>query len=136
MEITERVVLNTNEIAERMAELAKMGIRFAIDDFGTEYSSLQHLHRLPISSLKIDCSFIHQLCESSRSYSLVKSVIAMAHSLQMTVIAEGVEHEDQMRVLQTLDCDFIQGFLYRGPRLRRLSNNSSMGLMPLKVDRH
>jgi EAL domain-containing protein (putative c-di-GMP-specific phosphodiesterase class I) len=56
MEITERVVLNTNEIAERMAELAKMGIRFAIDDFGTEYSSLQHLHRLPISSLKIDCS--------------------------------------------------------------------------------
>ena len=57
MEITERVVLNTHEIAQRMAELAQMGIRFAIDDFGTGYSSLQHLHRLPISSLKIDCSF-------------------------------------------------------------------------------
>jgi diguanylate cyclase (GGDEF)-like protein/PAS domain S-box-containing protein len=115
MEITERVVLNTNEIAEPMTELAKIGIRFAIDDFGTGYSSLQHLHQLPISTLKVDCSFIQQLCESSRSYSLVKSIIAMGHSLQMEVIAEGVEHEDQMRVLRELDCDSIQGFLLSQP---------------------
>jgi diguanylate cyclase (GGDEF)-like protein/PAS domain S-box-containing protein len=115
MEITERVVLNINEIAPRMTELADMGIRFAVDDFGTGYSSLQHLHRLPISTLKIDCSFIQQLCESSRSYSLVKSIIAMGHSLQMEVIAEGVEHEDQMQVLQELDCDCIQGFLLSQP---------------------
>ena len=77
MEITERVVLNVNEIAKRMTELAEIGIRFAVDDFGTGYSSLQHLHRLPISTLKIDGSFVQQLCESSRSYSLVKSIIAM-----------------------------------------------------------
>jgi diguanylate cyclase (GGDEF)-like protein len=115
MEITERVVLETNEIVEPMTELAKIGIRFAVDDFGTGYSSLQHLHQLPISTLKIDCSFIRQLCQSSRSYSLVKSIIAMGHSLQMDVIAEGVEHEDQMRVLQELDCDFIQGFLLSQP---------------------
>jgi diguanylate cyclase (GGDEF)-like protein/PAS domain S-box-containing protein len=115
MEITERVVLNPNEIVERMTELARMGIRFAVDDFGTGYSSLQHLHQLPVSTLKIDCSFIRQLCESSRSYSLVKSIIAMGHSLHMEVIAEGVEHEDQMRVLQELDCDFIQGFLLSQP---------------------
>jgi EAL domain-containing protein (putative c-di-GMP-specific phosphodiesterase class I) len=115
MEITERVVLNIDEIAPRMTELADMGIRFAVDDFGTGYSSLQHLHRLPISTLKIDCSFIQQLCESSRSYSLVKSIIAMGHSLQMEVIAEGVEHEDQMQVLQDLDCDCIQGFLLSQP---------------------
>jgi diguanylate cyclase (GGDEF)-like protein/PAS domain S-box-containing protein len=115
MEITERVVLNINEIAPRMTELAEMGIRFAVDDFGTGYSSLQHLHRLPVSTLKIDCSFIQQLCESSRSYSLVKSIIAMGHSLQMEVIAEGVEHEDQMQVLQDLDCDCIQGFLLSQP---------------------
>jgi len=116
MEITERVVLNINEIAPRMTELADMGIRFAVDDFGTGYSSLQHLHRLPISTLKIDCSFIQQLCESSRSsYSLVKSIIAMGHSLQMEVVAEGVEHEDQMQVLQDLDCDCIQGFLLSQP---------------------
>ncbi|HTF68984.1 MAG TPA: EAL domain-containing protein, partial [Edaphobacter sp.] len=110
-----RVVLNIDEIAPRMTELADMGIRFAVDDFGTGYSSLQHLHRLPISTLKIDCSFIQQLCESSRSYSLVKSIIAMGHSLQMEVIAEGVEHEDQMQVLQDLDCDCMQGFLLSQP---------------------
>jgi diguanylate cyclase (GGDEF)-like protein/PAS domain S-box-containing protein len=115
MEITERVVLNVDEIGKRMTELAAMGIRFAVDDFGTGYSSLQHLHRLPISTLKIDRSFVHQLCESSRSYSLVKSIIAMGHSLQMEVIAEGVEHEDQMQVLRDLDCDCIQGFLLSRP---------------------
>lgn len=115
MEITERVVLNVNEIVKRMAPLAEMGIRFAVDDFGTGYSSLQHLHQLPISTLKIDSSFIRQLCESSRSYSIVKSIIAMAHSLQMEVIAEGVEHEDQMRILRDLDCDCIQGFLLSRP---------------------
>jgi diguanylate cyclase (GGDEF)-like protein/PAS domain S-box-containing protein len=115
MEITERVVLNINEIAARMTELADIGIRFAVDDFGTGYSSLQHLHRLPVSSLKIDRSFVRQLCESSRSYSIVKSIIAMGHSLQMEVIAEGVEHEDQMRVLRELNCDCIQGFLLSRP---------------------
>ena len=115
MEITERVVLNINEIARRMTELAETGIHFAVDDFGTGYSSLQHLHRLPVSTLKIDCSFVQQLCESSRSYSIVKSIIAMGHSLQMEVIAEGVEHEDQMRVLRELDCDCIQGFLLSRP---------------------
>ena len=115
MEITERVVLNVDEIAKRMTELAEMGIRFAVDDFGTGYSSLQHLHRLPISTLKIDGSFVQQLCESSRSYSLVKSIIAMGHSLHMEVIAEGVEHQDQMQVLRELDCDCIQGFLLSRP---------------------
>lgn len=115
MEITERVVLNVDEIAKRMAQLAEIGIRFAVDDFGTGYSSIQHLHRLPISTLKIDCSFIKQLCESSRSYSLVKSIIAMGHSLEMEVIAEGVEHEDQMRVLRELHCDCVQGFLLSRP---------------------
>jgi len=115
MEITERVVVNINEVAGRMTELAEIGIRFAVDDFGTGYSSLQHLHRLPISTLKIDRSFIQQLCESSRSYSIVKSIIAMGHGLQMEVIAEGVEHEDQMRVLRELHCDCIQGFLLSYP---------------------
>jgi EAL domain-containing protein (putative c-di-GMP-specific phosphodiesterase class I) len=115
MEITERVVLNFDEIARRMEQLANMGIRFAVDDFGTGYSSLQHLHRLPVSSLKIDRSFIQQLCESSRSYSIVKAMIAMGHSLQMQVIAEGVEHADQMRILDELGCDFVQGFLLARP---------------------
>jgi diguanylate cyclase (GGDEF)-like protein len=115
IEITERVVLNFDEIAKRMTEIAAMGIRFAVDDFGTGYASLQHLHRLPISTLKIDRSFIQRLCESSRSYPIVKAIIELAHSLKMQVIAEGVEDEDQMQRLRELKCDCIQGFLFSRP---------------------
>jgi diguanylate cyclase (GGDEF)-like protein len=115
MEITERVVLNFDEIGKRMEELAAMGIRFAVDDFGTGYASLQHLHRLPISTLKIDRSFIQRLCESSRSYPIVKAIIELAHSLRMQVIAEGVEDEDQLLLLRKLKCDCIQGFLLSRP---------------------
>ena len=115
IEITERVVLNFDEIAKRMAEFAAMGICFAIDDFGTGYASLQHLHRLPVSTLKIDRSFIQRLCESSRSYPIVKAMIELAHGLKMQVIAEGVENEDQMQLLRELKCDCIQGFLLSRP---------------------
>ena len=115
MEITERVVLDFDEIARRMRPLADMGIRFAVDDFGTGYSSLQHLHRLPISTLKIDRSFIQQLSKASRSYPIVKAIIAMGHSLQMEIIAEGVEHEDQLCILNDLGCDYIQGYLLSRP---------------------
>jgi diguanylate cyclase (GGDEF)-like protein len=115
IEITERVILNFDEIAKRMTEFAAMGIRFAVDDFGTGYASLQHLHRLPISTLKIDRSFIQRLCESSRSYPIVKAIIELAHSLKMQVIAEGVEDEDQLQLLRELQCDCIQGFLLSRP---------------------
>jgi len=111
IEITERVVLNFDEIAKRMTELAAMGICFAVDDFGTGYASLQHLQRLPIATLKIDRFFIQRLCESSRSYPIVKAIIELAHNLKMQVIAEGVEDEDQMQLLRELKCDCIQGFL-------------------------
>jgi EAL domain-containing protein (putative c-di-GMP-specific phosphodiesterase class I) len=115
MEITERVVLNFDEIAKRMVELAAMGIHFAVDDFGTGYASLQHLHRLPISTLKIDRSFIQRLSETSRSYPIVKAIIELAHSLRMQIIAEGVEDEDQLLLLRELKCDCIQGFLLSRP---------------------
>jgi diguanylate cyclase (GGDEF)-like protein len=115
IEITERVILNFDEIAKRMTEFAAMGIRFAVDDFGTGYASLQHLHQLPISTLKIDRSFIQRLCESSRSYPIVKAIIELAHSLKMQVIAEGVEDEDQLQLLRELKCDCIQGFLLSRP---------------------
>jgi diguanylate cyclase (GGDEF)-like protein/PAS domain S-box-containing protein len=115
MEITERVALNFDEIGKRMEQLAAIGIRFAIDDFGTGSSSLQHLHRLPISTLKIDRSFIQQLAETSRSYPIVKAILAMGHSLQMDVIAEGVENEDQMCLLRKLHCNCVQGFLLSHP---------------------
>jgi diguanylate cyclase (GGDEF)-like protein len=117
IEITERAVLNFDEIAKHMAEFAAMGIRFALDDFGTGYTALQHLHRLPISTLKIDRSFIQRLCESSRSHPIIKAIIELAHSLKMQVIAEGVEDEDQIQLLRELNCDCVQGFLYLAPYL-------------------
>jgi diguanylate cyclase (GGDEF)-like protein len=115
IEITERAVLNFDEIAKHMAEFAAIGIRFALDDFGTGYTALQHLHRLPMSTLKIDRSFIQRLCESSRSHPIVKAIIELAHSLKMQVIAEGVEDEDQIQLLRELNCDCMQGFLLSRP---------------------
>jgi diguanylate cyclase (GGDEF)-like protein len=115
IEITERVVLDFDKIGKSMAEFAAMGIRFALDDFGTGYASLQHLHWLPISTLKIDRSFVQRLCESSRSYPIVKAIIELAHSLKMQVIAEGVEDEDQMQLLRDLKCNCVQGFLLSHP---------------------
>ena len=115
LEITERVVSNSEDISASIDALAKIGVRFAIDDFGTGYSSLLHLQRLPVSTLKIDRSFVRQLSESSRSYPIVDAMISMGHSLQMEVIAEGVETEDQMAILQKLHCDCIQGFLLSRP---------------------
>jgi EAL domain-containing protein (putative c-di-GMP-specific phosphodiesterase class I) len=115
IEITERAVLNFDEIAKHMAEFAAMGIRFALDDFGTGFTALQHLHRLPISTLKIDRSFIQQLCESRRSHPIVKAIIELAHSLNIQVVAEGVEDEDQIQLLRKLDCDCMQGFLLSRP---------------------
>ncbi len=114
-EITESVFLDIDNAAKRMTPLADMGVRFAIDDFGTGYSSLQHLQRLPVSALKVDRSFVQQICSSNRSYLIVKAIIALGHSLQMQVIAEGVENEEQVQILRELDCDSMQGFLFSRP---------------------
>jgi diguanylate cyclase (GGDEF)-like protein/PAS domain S-box-containing protein len=116
MEITERVVLNFDVIAARMREISALGIRFAVDDFGTGYSSLQHLNRLPISTVKIDRSFVQRLCEGGgSSIPIVEAIIAMGHSLNMEVVAEGVEDKNQMKALQRLKCDAIQGFFLARP---------------------
>jgi EAL domain-containing protein (putative c-di-GMP-specific phosphodiesterase class I) len=115
MEITERAILNFDEISTEMHELAGMGVRFAVDDFGPGYSSLQHLHRLPISAVKIDRSFVQRLCDSSSSYPIVKAIIAVGHSMKMEVIAEGVEQEEQRTILERLGCDGMQGYLFAKP---------------------
>jgi EAL domain-containing protein (putative c-di-GMP-specific phosphodiesterase class I) len=99
-----------------MREISALGVRFAVDDFGTGYSSLQHLNRLPISTVKIDRSFVQRLCESqSSSFAIVEAIIAMGHSLNMHVIAEGVEDKNQMNALRRLGCDAIQGYFLARP---------------------
>jgi diguanylate cyclase (GGDEF)-like protein/PAS domain S-box-containing protein len=111
-EITERAVLNFTEALEPMQQLAKAGIVFAVDDFGTGYSSLQHLHRLPISVLKIDRYFINRLGVQRDADAIVEAIVSMAHALGMTVVAEGVETQQQREIATSMGCDTIQGFLY------------------------
>lgn len=111
-EITERAVLNFAEAQEPMQQLTKAGIVFAVDDFGTGYSSLQHLHRLPISVLKIDRYFINRLGVQPDADAIVEAIVSMAHALGMSVVAEGVETQEQREIATSMGCDTIQGFLY------------------------
>jgi EAL domain-containing protein (putative c-di-GMP-specific phosphodiesterase class I) len=92
-----------------------MGLRISIDDFGTGYSSLSHLRRFPIDSLKIDQSFVREIETNENDAAIVSAVIAMAHKLRLTVIAEGVETEHQSTFLRAQHCEQMQGFLLSKP---------------------
>jgi len=117
IEITETTVMgNLDEIARQMNDLAGIGVQFSVDDFGTGYSSLKHLYQLPIRNLKIDRSFIEKICDPGGSYTIVQAMISLAHSLDMLVVAEGVEREDQLAALASLNCDMLQGYLYSQPK--------------------
>ena len=110
IEITESAIMK--EVKENISTLEavrELGFRIAIDDFGTGYSSLSYLSQLPVHALKIDQSFIVEMTERPNSLAIVTSIISLAHSLEMEVIAEGVEREDQAKLLRLLRCDLIQG---------------------------
>jgi diguanylate cyclase (GGDEF)-like protein len=116
LEITESMVMQEPEQAVKLMEsFRRMGVRITIDDFGTGYSSLGYLKRFPIDSLKVDKSFVRDLPHSSDDVAITRAVIAMAHSLQMNVVAEGVEHRAQFDVLHAEGCDEFQGYLCRPP---------------------
>jgi diguanylate cyclase (GGDEF)-like protein len=117
LELTESVVMDDPVAAVAvLSELRQLGIKLAIDDFGTEYSSLAYLKRFPVSSLKIDKSFVDSLVEEDSSdATLVAAVVAMAHALGVTTIAEGVEHQTQAQRLIELGCDAVQGYLFSRP---------------------
>jgi diguanylate cyclase (GGDEF)-like protein/PAS domain S-box-containing protein len=113
LEITESSIMKDPEKAiEKLLELKMMGIKVSIDDFGTGYSSLNYLKRFPIDTLKIDSSFVRDLCKDPRDTAIVRAIITLGHALDLSVIAEGVETRDQLESLMELDCDIVQGFLF------------------------
>jgi EAL domain-containing protein (putative c-di-GMP-specific phosphodiesterase class I) len=116
LEITESLIMHDPEkVIALLGELKNTGIIISIDDFGTGYSSLEYLRRLPLDALKIDRSFITHTVSNPDDAAIARAVIAMAHSLNLKVIAEGVENNAQLEFLRGLDCDEAQGFLFSRP---------------------
>ncbi len=116
LEITESISMEDVQFTILiLRELQSSGIKIAIDDFGTGYSSLSYLQQLPINCLKIDQSFIHEIESSNNKITLVKSIIDLAENLKFSVIAEGVEKMEQIKILEDLGCHQIQGFVYSPP---------------------
>lgn len=114
VEITESIVMESACI-ETLKELSALGVRVSIDDFGTGYSSLGSLNRFPISIIKIDKSFIKDLTADPNAQTIVKAIITMAHSLNVQVVAEGVETDEQLEFLRSHGCDEVQGYLFGRP---------------------
>ncbi len=116
LEITESALMKDAAAALGvMSSLKSLGVALSVDDFGTGYSSLSYLQRFPLDVLKIDKSFIDDLGIDNQAGYLVKAIIDLAHALKLEVIAEGVETEMQLEVLQKMNCDFVQGFLFSKP---------------------
>jgi EAL domain-containing protein (putative c-di-GMP-specific phosphodiesterase class I) len=116
LELTESSIMQNAEFASGVLSLLKgMGIKISIDDFGTGFSSLASLKRLPIDALKVDKSFVSDVTTDPDAAALVMAIITLAHNLRLKVIAEGVETEEQLRFLHLLRCDEIQGFLFSKP---------------------
>jgi diguanylate cyclase (GGDEF)-like protein len=116
LELTETFVLrDIEESARRMKRIRDLGVSIAIDDFGTGYSSLSYLRRLPANSLKIDQSFLRDLAGPGGSLAVVRSIVMLAHSLGLKVVAEGVERVEELELLREAGCDKVQGHLYGEP---------------------
>jgi len=116
LEITESLIMEDVKASiEKLEEVRQLGVEVAIDDFGTGYSSLGYLAKLPVQTLKIDRSFIITMLKDPAAMTLVSTIISMAHSLKLKVVAEGVDSEDQASALKRLGCDQMQGFLFSKP---------------------
>jgi len=115
LEITDRVVLSDTELPRVIDSLHALGVRLAIDDFGTGTSVLGRLHTSPVDTLKIDRSFVSAVTDESHEAPLVRAIIALAHSLDLAVVAEGVETESQLNILRGFGCEMVQGYFFSRP---------------------
>jgi len=146
LELTESSIMkDPDEAIEKLHELKLMGINVAIDDFGTGYSSLNYLKRFPIDTLKIDRTFVSDVCKDPHDTAIVRAIITLGHALDMTVIAEGVETKEQLQYLSALECDVVQGFLFSKAlsakgfeellmEQRRVTSGNVSATMPLSID--
>src|ERR1700694_6053661 len=100
---------------QRLQAIRALGVTIAIDDFGTGFSSLSYLAKLPVDALKIDHSFVIDMTAAPQGLALVSTIISLAHSLKLKVVAEGVETDEQSRLLRLLNCDEMQGYLFSKP---------------------
>ncbi len=116
LEIAESYIMENPETAiAMMNRLRALGVELSLDDFGTGYSSLSCLHRLPVSYLKIDRSFVKLMMRSTKNSEIVRTIIKLGQNLKMKVVAEGIETADQMATLQQLSCEFGQGYFFSKP---------------------
>ncbi|OGT89927.1 MAG: hypothetical protein A2286_06350 [Gammaproteobacteria bacterium RIFOXYA12_FULL_61_12] len=116
LELTENIVMeDVHSAMEMMAQLKEMGVVLSLDDFGTGYSSMSHLKRFPLDKLKIDRSFVKDIAADPDDEAIARSIIALAHSLNLRVVAEGVEKEEQLQWLEGKKCDEVQGYLFSRP---------------------
>jgi len=117
IELTESLmIIDKQHVAEVLTNIRKLGIGISIDDFGTGYSSLSYIHKLPMTELKIDRAFVTDIGNDKDNYKLVQSIIALGKSLNVNVVAEGVETSEHVEILTTLGCDQLQGYFFSPPR--------------------
>ncbi len=116
LEITEGMIIQNPKVAATTLErIRELGVKLHIDDFGTGYSSLSQLHRFPIDTLKIDRSFVGQMSSDDENLEIVRTIVSLAHNLELEVMAEGVETTEQLAQLRALGCEFGQGYLFSRP---------------------
>ena len=116
LEITETILMeNLDTVTIKLKQLSEMGIHLSLDDFGTGYSSLSYLRDFAIDKLKIDRSFVNEINTRNTQRSIISAIIAMAHTLGLKVVAEGIEEPEQLKFLIDQNCDIAQGFLFSKP---------------------
>jgi len=128
LELTESILVQNRELNRNVLDaLHRMGVSISIDDFGTGYSSLSYLAHFPIDTLKIDRTFVQGLTQNPHHVAITRAIISMGHSLGHKIIAEGVETEEQLKIVTDLGCDLVQGFLFSkgvpAEQLAEMTNN-------------
>ena len=130
VEITEGMVMqNVESNMQMLGQLQALGVSISLDDFGTGYSSLSYLHRFPISTLKIDQSFVSSMTNNQESLEIVRTILGLARNLRMEVIAEGVETLEQAMELKAMNCEYGQGYYFS----RALNAEGAVGLLSSDV---